>query len=348
MVDTTVLKKKYKDTFYEWGTYPEMEFMSTWFPNLDYVTGWGIPIGRVVELFGKNGSGKTTLAMQIAERYTDKWDKVLFVDTERTFPNRLSNDLIDVHEPDCWEDTVDRIVEGIEGWYKLIILDSVAATVPMVELDTSADQMNIGKQARLMNRMMRMVPSKLRTHWVTLLLINQFRTNIGGYWNPNQTTGGTGIAYACSLRMEIATSPKKDWILNSDGELELKPSKIKVIKTKMKWWNDEWVLYLWADGRYSELMDTLISCLQYEIITKKWAFIKYGEDTLWQGMIKVALYLKDAPEIVAVLKEQLQERLKIKVAWSWMLFSDQDTKEVYNKLVGTYNKKWKTTLQLIK
>jgi hypothetical protein len=31
-------------------------------------------------------------------------------------------------------------------------------------------------------------------------------------------------------------------------------------------------------------------------------------------MIKVALYLKDAPEIVAVLKEQLQERLKIKVA----------------------------------
>jgi hypothetical protein len=31
-----------------------------------------------------------------------------------------------------------------------------------------------------------------------------------------------------------------------------------------------------------------------------------------------------------------------------MLFSDQDTKEVYNKLVGTYNKKWKTTLQLIK
>ncbi|MBT4080091.1 MAG: hypothetical protein HOE82_05705 [Gammaproteobacteria bacterium] len=43
-------------------------------------------------------------------------------------------------------------------------MDSVAATVPMVELDTSADQMNIGKQARLMNRMMRMVPSKLRTH----------------------------------------------------------------------------------------------------------------------------------------------------------------------------------------
>ncbi|MBT4080090.1 MAG: ATP-binding cassette domain-containing protein [Gammaproteobacteria bacterium] len=31
-----------------------------------------MPIGRVVELFGKNGSGKTTLAMQIAERYTDK------------------------------------------------------------------------------------------------------------------------------------------------------------------------------------------------------------------------------------------------------------------------------------
>lgn len=340
------LKKKYKDTFFEWGTYPDTNFISTWFSSLDFIIGGGIPEWRVIEIFGNNWSGKTTLSMQIAEKFTDRWDKVLFVDTERTFPARLGNPSIDVTEPDCWEDAIDRIMEGIESWYKLIILDSVAATVPMVELDTSADQMNIGKQARLMNRMMRMVPSVLRMHWATLLLINQFRTNIGGYWNPNQTTGGTGIPYACSLRMEIATMPKKDWILNKEGELELKPARIKVVKTKMKWWTDEWVLYLWSDGRYSELMDILIMCLQYSIIEKKWSFIKYWEDTMGQWLIKAALYLQEHPEILDVLNTQLQERLKIKVASSGLLFSTQESKDIANELIKEYNKKWGTKLDL--
>lgn len=345
-MDITTLKKKYKDSFYEWGSYPKLNFTPTGFPNLDYIIWWGIPEGRVVELFWENGSGKTTLAMQFASRYTDKWEKVLFVDLERTYSERFDHKLIDVCEPDSWEDAVDRVVEAINSWYKFIIFDSVAAAVPMAELDTSADQMQIGKHARLMNRMMRMVPSLLRNTWTTLLLINQFRQKVGAYWNPNETTGGKGIDYACSLRMEIAPMPKKDVILNDEWEVELKPAKIKIVKTKMRWWTSEAILYLWPDGKYSELMDTLITSLQYELIFKKWAFIKYGDITLWQWMIRSALYLKDNPDMIETLKKQLKDRLDIKVVSSGMMFSQQESKDVANKLITSYNKKWWTSLEL--
>jgi len=345
-MDIKKMKQKYLDTFYEWWTYPEEEFISTGFPNLDFVMWWGIPVGRFVELFWDNGTGKTTLSMQIANRVTDAWDKVLFIDTERTYPNRLWNDNIDVHEPSSWEDAVDRIVEGIKGWYKLIILDSVASTVPMYELETDTAAWSVAKHARLMNKMVRRVVWLLSEHWCTLLMINQLRGTIWGYINLDVTTWGVWLKYACSLRMQIMNTPKKWWIMDWD-EVALKPAKIKIIKTKMRWGNDETILYLWSDGHYSELMDTLVTCLEYEVIKKNWAFIKYKWETLWQWLIRTALFLKNKPKLLLEMKVQLQERLKLKVAWSWMLFSTSETKEVYNKLASEYNDKYWELIELL-
>lgn len=348
-MDITTLKKKYKDSFHEWWSYPKLEYIETWFQNLDFIIGWWLPVGRVVEIFGENGSGKTTFSMHMADKVIDQWEKVAFVDMERTYPERFDRKGIDVFEPDSWEDAVDRVVEAINSWYKLIILDSVAACVPMAEMETSADQMQIGKHARLMNRMMRMVPWPLRNKWATLLLINQLRTKVWAYGNPNETTGGKWIEYACSLRMEICKMAKWENISNSDGEVELKPAKIKITKTKMVWWNNnEAILYLWPDGRYSELMDTLISCLRYEIIIKKWSFLKYKEVTLWQWMIRSALALKDNTTLRGILKEQLSDFLKIKAVSMWTMFWAKETKDIANKLIKEYNKKREDDLELIK
>ena len=45
------------------------DFISTGIKDLDRITGGGIPVGRLVEVWGAESSGKTSIAYQIITEY---------------------------------------------------------------------------------------------------------------------------------------------------------------------------------------------------------------------------------------------------------------------------------------
>jgi len=324
--------------------YPETEFVSTWFTWLDFIIGGWIPRWRIIELFGKSGSWKTILSMQIAKQFDLLGERILFVDTEWTFPFHLRNKLsiknMIVATPDSWEDAVDIIRKGITEWFKYIILDSVAATVPLYELETDTAQWTVGKHARLMNKMVRTVVSLLNTYWVTLFLINQLRESIWMFVSE-QPTGGQWIWYACSLRMKITKLTKKDYIFNKDTEeLELIPAKIEIIKTKMRWWNENINLFLNSDWVYDKNVDMLICALSNGVIVQNGSFLKYNDVSLGQWILRAVQYLKEKKELLDIIKDQTLDILEIIKTKTWLMFSDEQKQKLYNELIIKYNKKW--------
>jgi recombination protein RecA len=91
----------------------------------------------------------------------------------------------------------------------LVVVDSVAALVPMREVEGSAEDAHVGLQARLVGGMIRkatagLIAERNRGHLVTILLVNQFRVKIGGYsphGEARSVPGGKALEFSTSLQV---------------------------------------------------------------------------------------------------------------------------------------------------
>ena len=119
----------------------------------------GLPVGRVVEIFGPEASGKTTLAMHAIAQAQKRGGICAFIDAEHAMdPSYATNlginidDLI-ISQPDYGEQALD-IAEMLirSGAVDIIVIDSVAALVPKAELEGDMGDSHMGLQARLMSQ----------------------------------------------------------------------------------------------------------------------------------------------------------------------------------------------------
>ena len=91
----------------------------------------------------------------------------------------------------------------------MVVIDSIAALVPMKEIDSSAEDALVGVQARLVGGMVRkatasMIRERKRDHNVSLLFVNQFRSKIGGFagfGEPRSIPGGKALEFSTSLQL---------------------------------------------------------------------------------------------------------------------------------------------------
>jgi len=201
-------------------------------------SGRGLPRGRVVEIFGPESSGKTTLALELIASYQERGMVAGFIDVEHA----LDFDYADAIgcDTDSWlydqgcdtaEETLDMVTEMVRrSAMDLIVVDSVAALIPKAELEAGNDDpMRPGLHAALMSRALRRITALLkRGHRCTVVFINQTRMKIGGYGNPETTTGGNALKFYASVRLRIANAGE----IKSGGEKGIR-SKIKVRKTKL-------------------------------------------------------------------------------------------------------------------
>lgn len=193
-----------------------------------------LPVGRIIEVFGPEGVGKTTLALNLIKGISDK--KILYLDTEGTMdPERMARlelNAQNVHlkKMEYIEDIYDSILENYQA-YDLIVVDSVANCSFRTEFEGESADANIGVKARILNKLMRILPHKLRDNKCTLLLINQERQSIGGYMQTIYTPGGNGIKYAASMRIRLTTTlgdrfPKGGPFKGQEVTAEIKKSKV--------------------------------------------------------------------------------------------------------------------------
>lgn len=197
----------------------------------------GFPKGRIVEIYGAESSGKTTMCLQAVAEAQKQGGKCAYIDAEHALDPvyakalGVNTDELILSQPDCGEQALD-IAEMLtrSGLISLIVIDSVAALVPQVELDGEMSDQNMGLQARLMSKGLRKLSGLMAKNDTTVIFINQLREKIGVvFGNPMTTPGGKALRYYASVRVEVGR-----------GELIKRESvpagymmKVKVVKNKV-------------------------------------------------------------------------------------------------------------------
>ena len=197
----------------------------------------GYPKGRIIEIYGPESSGKTTLTLHAIAEAQKQGGKAAFIDAEHAIDPVYAKNLgVDIDElilsqPDSGEQALE-IAEMLvrSGVIDLIVIDSVAALVPQVELDGEMGDAAVGLQARLMSKALRKLSGVMNKTNCTVIFINQLREKIGVmYGNPETTTGGRALKFYSSVRVEIRRSEQ----IKQNGEIVGNKANIKVVKNKV-------------------------------------------------------------------------------------------------------------------
>ena len=213
----------------------KVEATSTGSMQLDLALGvGGVPVGRILEIYGPEAAGKTTLALHVAAETQKKGGTVAFVDAEHALDPVYAQAIgVNVEElllaqPDHGNQALE-IVDTLMGEVDLVVVDSVAALTPIEELEGSMEDMQMGAQARMMSKGLRKIVAKAGKSKTTVLFINQLRMKIGFVLgNPETTPGGKALPYAASLRLEVRRGKSTTGDAATHGIMRVKVAKNKV------------------------------------------------------------------------------------------------------------------------
>ncbi len=212
--------------------------ISTGSVGLDIALGvGGLPRGRIIEIFGPESSGKTTLALHVVAEAQKLGGICAYIDAEHAmdpdYAQNLGvkiNDLL-ISQPDTGEQGLE-IVESLvrSGKIDVVVVDSVAALTPRVEIEGDMGQSHMGKQARLMSQALRKLTALVARSNTVVIFINQIRMQIGVmFGNPETTPGGKALKFYTSVRLDIrriASIKKGEEVVGSR-------TRVKVVKNKV-------------------------------------------------------------------------------------------------------------------
>ena len=291
--------------------------ISTGSLGLDLALGvGGVPEGRVIEIYGPESSGKTTLTLHIIAEAQKNGSICAFIDAEHALDVGYAKNLgVDVEnllvsQPDYGEQALD-IVETIarSGAVDLIVVDSVAALTPKVEIEGEMSDQQVGTQARLMSKALRKLTAILHKMNCTIIFINQIRMKIGtmGYGSPETTTGGNALKFYASVRIDI----RKIATLKQ-GESQIgNRVKAKVIKNKVAppFRQAEFdIMFGEGISKEGELVDYGV---KLDIIDKSGAWFSFEDAKLGQGRENVKQKFKDEPELARKVEEKIKAAMGV-------------------------------------
>ena len=131
--------------------------------------------------------------------------------------------------------------------------------IPKVDLEEPLEQPVMATRARLMSRGLAKINSLNKR--TLIIFINQLRTNIGAYGNPDVTPGGRALGHYASIRIEIR---RGEFIMDGKDKIgQIINFKITKNKTGQPW--KQGYLKYYYDG-FIDHEDELISLA---ILTKK-------------------------------------------------------------------------------
>jgi len=269
----------------------------------------GIPIGRIIEIFGPESSGKTTLALHMIAEVQKQGGVAAFVDAEHAldvnYAKKLGVDIDNllVSQPDTGEQALeitDTLVRS--GAVNLLVIDSVAALTPKAEIEGEMGDSHMGLQARLMSQALRKLTGNISRSQCTTLFINQIRMKIGiMFGNPETTTGGNALKFYASVRLDIRkTASIKDGENPTGNRV-----KVKVVKNKVSppFKEAEFdIMYGEGISKFGEIIDWGVKA---EIIEKSGAWFSYNGNKIGQGRENVKTYLTENPNILKEIEQKV-------------------------------------------
>ena len=293
------------------------ETISTGSLGLDLALGvGGLPRGRVIEIYGPESSGKTTLTLHAIAEAQKAGGVCAFIDAEHALDVGYAKNLgVDtdnllVSQPDFGEQALEILETVIRsGAVDLVVIDSVAALTPKVEIDGDMDDQQVGVQARLMSKALRKITGLLNKMNCTVIFINQIRMKIGmtGYGSPETTTGGNALKFYSSVRLDIRRIATLKQGENSIGNRV----KVKVVKNKVaapfKLAEFD-IMFGEGISKTGELVDYGV---KLDIVDKAGAWFSYGDSKIGQGRENSKVFLRDNPEIAKEIENKILNSMGI-------------------------------------
>ena len=296
------------------GENPKMdvELLPSGSLSLDLALGGGYPKGRIIEIYGPESSGKTTLALHAIAEIQKQGGQAAFIDAEHALDPAYAKKIgvntaeLLISQPDNGEQALE-ICETLvrSNAVDLIVVDSVAALVPQAEIDGDMGDSQMGLQARLMSQAMRKLTGIISKSKATVIFINQIRMKIGVmFGNPETTTGGNALKFYASVRVDIRRIGQI-----KDGEnIAGNRTKIKVVKNKIAAPFRTAEFDIMYNEGISKAGDVLDLGVQYGVLDKAGAFIKYNGETLGQGREAVKKLFKEKPELMTEIETKVREK----------------------------------------
>ena len=273
----------------------------------------GYPKGRIIEIYGPESSGKTTLTLHAIAEVQKQGGTAAFIDAEHAIDPVYAKNLgvnIDeliLSQPDSGEQGLE-IAETLvrSGAIDLVVVDSVAALVPQVELDGEMADQQMGLQARLMSKALRKLSGVMNKTDCTIIFINQLREKIGVmFGNPETTTGGRALKFYSSVRVEIRRSEA----IKNGTEIVGNKVNIKVVKNKVAPpFKSTQVDNIYGKGisRDGEVLDLAVD---KDIVDKSGAWYAYKGEKIGQGRENAKRYLVEHPDIMNEITEAIKTSL---------------------------------------
>ncbi len=238
-----------------------------------------------------------------------------FIDAEHAFDPAYAKNLginldeMIISQPDNGEaalEIADTLVRS--GAVDLIVIDSVAALVPQVELEGGMADNQMGLQARLMSKALRKLTSTISKTNSTVIFINQIRMKIGVmFGSPETTTGGNALKFYASVRLDI----RRGTAIKDQEEVLGNETKVKVVKNKVappfKTAEFE-IIYGEGVSRLGEVIDLAV---KNDVIEKSGSWYAFKGNKIGQGKENVKTYLKENLTIALEIEDLVREKLGV-------------------------------------
>ena len=291
----------------------DIEAVSTGSIGLDMALGiGGLPMGRIVEIFGPESSGKTTLTLSAIAQAQKAGKTCAFIDAEHAldpiYARKLGVDTDEllISQPDNGEQALeicDALVRS--GAVDVIVVDSVAALTPKAEIEGDMGDSHMGLQARLMSQALRKLTANIKATNCLVIFINQIRIKIGVmFGNPETTTGGNALKFYSSVRLDI----RRTGVVKDGDNIIGSETRVKVVKNKVappfREVNFD-IMYGEGIARTNEL---LILAEANDLIKKSGAWFSYEGTKIGQGKNNAVKWLKENADIAQKIEQELRDK----------------------------------------
>ena len=311
------IEKTYgKGTVMRLGDRPEMsvDAIPTGSLALDAALGiGGVPKGRIIEIYGPESSGKTTLALHILAEAQKRGGEVAFVDAEHALDPDYAAclgvdiDSMLVSQPDTGEQALeiaDALVRS--GAVDAVVVDSVAALTPRVEIEGEMGDSFVGLQARLMSQALRKLAGSISKTNCVVIFINQLRMKIGVmYGNPETTTGGNALKFYASVRLDV----RKVESIKNGSDVVGSRTRVRVVKNKVAPPFREAIFDIMYGEGISKSGEILDMAVQLDLVQKSGSWFSVGDERIGQGRDNARQYLLDHPELMDRLEQEVRDNM---------------------------------------
>ena len=294
----------------------DVEAISTGCLSLDMALGvGGVPRGRVVEIFGPEASGKTTLALHIVAECQKNGGKAAFIDAENALDPEYAKNLgcnaddLLVSQPDSAEQALDILQKLLETTaLDVIVIDSVAALVPIKELEGQIGDVTVGLQARLMSQALRKLSGPINKSRTCVVFINQIREKIGVmFGSPETTPGGRALKFYASVRLDI----RRIAAIKVGTDMTGNRTRVKVVKNKVAppfKMTEFDIMYGKGISYAGDLLDL---ALQGGVVEKMGSWFSYKGNKVAQGREKVKILLESDEKLLKSVLSDVKTYLEL-------------------------------------